>query len=72
MYPLLKSQDKLNRERYNDKIKIPNLPSNNSDTKYINEAIKYVNKNFKNNYGNTDNFIYPVTHKSAKKSWLIF
>ena len=69
LYSTLKSQDKLNRERYNDKIKIPKLPSNKSDSNYIKEAIKYVNKHFKNNYGNTDNFIYPVTHKTAKK-WL--
>jgi deoxyribodipyrimidine photolyase-related protein len=33
-------------------------------------AIKYVEKHFPNNYGNTDNaFNYPVTHKTAIK-WL--
>ena len=41
LYPTLKSKDKMNRERYNDKIKIPKLPSNKPDSKYINEAIKY-------------------------------
>jgi len=69
LYPTLKSKDKMNRERYNDKIKIPKLPSNKPDSKYINEAIKYVNKHFKKNYGTTDNFLYPISHKTAKK-WL--
>lgn len=69
LYPNLKSKDKMNREKYKDDIKIPKLPTNKSDQKYIKEAIKYVNQNFDSNYGNTDNFIYPVTHKTAKK-WM--
>ena len=69
LYPNLKSKDKMNRERYNDKIKIPKLPSNKSDKEYIKNAIKYVETHFGGNYGNTDNFIYPITHKTAKK-WL--
>lgn len=67
IYPNLKSQDKLNRDKYTDDIKIPKIPDNSSDEKYINEAIKYINKNFKNNYGNVNNFIYPISHKNAKK-----
>ena len=69
LYPTLKSKDKMNRQKFNDNIKIPNLPSNNSDNEYIKSAITYVNKHFKNNYGNTDNFIYPISHSTAKK-WL--
>lgn len=69
LYPTLKSKDKMNREKYKDDIKIPNLPSNKTDQKYIKEAIKYVNENFGSNYGNTDNFMYPVTHKTARK-WM--
>jgi deoxyribodipyrimidine photolyase-related protein len=69
LYPDLKSKDKMNREKYREEIKIPKVPSNKSDKKYIDEAIKYVKKNFNGNYGNTDNFVYPVTHKTAKK-WL--
>jgi deoxyribodipyrimidine photolyase-related protein len=38
--------------------------------KYIDEAIKYVNKHFKDNYGSLDNFIYPIDHLSSKK-WLL-
>lgn len=70
--PDVKSKDKENRKTIsaNTKLKIPKLPSLSSeDKKYINEAIKYVEKNFKDNYGNTDNIIFPVTHKSANK-WL--
>ena len=69
LYPTLKSKDKMNRQKFNDNVKIPKLPSNKSDNKYIKSAITYVNKHFKNNYGNTDNFIYPISHSTAKK-WL--
>ncbi len=69
LYPTLKSKDKLNRERLKKDITIPKLPSNNVDKKYISEAIKYVNKHFKDNYGNTENFIYPISHSNAKV-WL--
>jgi deoxyribodipyrimidine photolyase-related protein len=69
IYPKLKSMDKMNRERYNNE-KIPPLLSNSKkDYYYINEATKYVNKYFPNNYGNTTNFIYPISHNSAMK-WL--
>ena len=64
----MKSLDKSNRERYNTNVKYPQkIPSNKDDKNYINEAVLYVENNFPNNYGNTDNFIYPVTHKTAKK-----
>lgn len=69
LYPTLKSKDKMNRQRLKKDIEIPKLPSNKADNDYINPAIKYINKHFKSNYGNTQNFIYPVTHKTAKK-WL--
>jgi deoxyribodipyrimidine photolyase-related protein len=70
LYPKLKSLDKLNRNRYNNDIKIPDIPSNINDTKYIKEATQYVENHFPNNYGNTKNFIYPTTHKTAK-NWII-
>lgn len=69
LYPNLKSLDKYNREKYIDKD-IPILSKLSSiDNKYIEEAIIYVNKYFPNNYGNTNNFHYPISHKSALK-WL--
>ena len=67
--PNVKSRDKFNRDRLPKDKKIPKLPSNKKDNKYIKEAKKYVEKHFKNNYGNIDNFEFPVTHSTAKK-WL--
>jgi deoxyribodipyrimidine photolyase-related protein len=56
-------------------IKIPKLPpnQNKSDKKYIIESIKYIDKHFPNNYGssNIDDFVYPISHKVAKK-WLLY
>jgi deoxyribodipyrimidine photolyase-related protein len=61
----------MNRQKMPKNVKVPNLLSNSlkDDKKYIDEAVKYVNKNFKNNYGNTDNFQFPISHKVAEK-WL--
>lgn len=68
----VKSMDKLNRNKLPKNIKIPKIPNNNFDLKYINEAKKYVEKYFKNNYGNTDNFMFPVSFTTAKKFLLNF
>lgn len=65
--PDIKSQDSLNRKKVPKDIKIPSVLSNKS--KYIAPAIDHVNNHFAQNYGNTSNFIFPVTHKDAKK-WL--
>ena len=43
------------------------IGSNDNDTQYVKDAIKYVNKHCKTYYGNTSHFFYPVTHKTAKK-----
>jgi len=67
--PNIKSMDKENRNNMPKTVKIPKIPDNVKDSEYIDEAKKYVNKYFPNNYGNVDNFIYPVTHKTAK-NWL--
>jgi deoxyribodipyrimidine photolyase-related protein len=74
IYPKLKSMDKMNREVYKS-LSIPSMPKiGKTDNDYIKEAIKYVEKHFPNNYGNTNNekhyFNYPVTHKTAMK-WLL-
>jgi len=49
---------------------IPKFTSKSRD-KYLEEAIKYVNKKFNKNYGTCEisNFIYPITHEEASK-WL--
>lgn len=66
--PNIKSQDKYNRKKLPKNINVPkllNLKLNN----HIENAKSYVKKHFNNNYGNLDNFIYPITHKDVKK-WL--
>ena len=67
----IKSQDKQNREKIPKNISIPKIPPNKNtkDNKYIKEAKDYVEKNFKNNYGNVDNFQFHISHSMAKK-WL--
>ena len=62
------SFDKDNRNSLPNNIIIPKLPKVNND-EYIIEAKNYINKNFKNNYGSLDNFIYPIDHKTSIK-WL--
>jgi deoxyribodipyrimidine photolyase-related protein len=69
IYPKLKSLDKMNRKKYTDKKIIPLPKISMTDKYYIDEAIKYINKHFPNNYGNTNNFSYPITHETAMK-WL--
>jgi len=58
--------DKENRSPFDDSYETPKSPSINNN-KYVIEAKQYVNKYFGDNFGNTDNFIYPVTFKEAKK-----
>lgn len=66
--PSLKSLDKENRNAMPD-IPIPKIPSNDTDKNYIKKGIQYVKKYFNKNCGNVDNFIFPLTHKTAKK-WM--
>lgn len=63
--PKVKSQDKQNRQKMPKNLEVPKLPNVKND-KYLKEAIKYVELHFKDNYGSTDNFIYPTNHKEAK------
>jgi deoxyribodipyrimidine photolyase-related protein len=72
--PGIKSQDKDNRQTLKQTtiahISQPfENTGNNNSVEYIREAAIYVNKHFGTNYGTTDNFMYPVTHKDAKH-WL--
>jgi deoxyribodipyrimidine photolyase-related protein len=68
--PEIKSMDKENRKTaITDAIpKIPTLSA--TDRKFIDIGIAYT-KNFSDNYGNANNFMFPVTHATAKK-WLAF
>jgi deoxyribodipyrimidine photolyase-related protein len=65
--PDVKSTDKSNRKRMPKDMKIPPIPSNKNDYDYIKNASVYVNKNYKQNYGNTDDFQFPISHKTALK-----
>jgi deoxyribodipyrimidine photolyase-related protein len=63
------SFDSENRLPLPANIKVPETVSKVKSDKYIKEAIKYVNKNWSNNYGSLDHFIYPIDSK-ASKLWL--
>lgn len=65
------SFDKENRKKMPENTVVPKIPIliNKKSNKYIEEAIDYINKNFPNNYGSLDNFIYPINHKESKE-WL--
>ncbi len=70
--PDMKSQDKLNRNvMKNNKIVIkqPFKTASSYSSDYIKEAVQYVNKHFQNNHGDTNDIIFPITHKDAKQ-WL--
>lgn len=70
--PNIKSQDKNNRRIPSKNMKYPNLPKpyTKKEEKYVNEAIKYIDKHFNKNMGTTNNFCYPISHQTANK-WLI-
>lgn len=68
--PNIKSQDKDNRKKMPKGMFIPPLPNlSTEEKKYLDKAKKRVEKEFPNNYGNCDNFHFPITHKSAL-NWL--
>jgi len=61
------SYDRENRLNLPKDISVPDLPKVNKN-EYIKEATKYVEKHFKDNYGDI-NFIYPIDNKSSIE-WL--
>ena len=62
------SFDTENRQALPKNIKQPELLEIRKD-KYYKEACEYINKYFENNYGNTNEWIYPIDTKTAIK-WL--
>ena len=64
-----KSKDKDNRSKIPKKMinSIPELETNKNDENYIKKGKEIVMKKFSKNYGNTDNFKFPLTHKTAFK-----
>lgn len=65
----IKTQDKLNRNKMPDNIKVPDIPKLKDENNYVKNATRYIEKYFPNNVGNSNNFIFPITHKDAK-IWL--
>jgi len=62
------SFDTENRKSMPDNIVIPNVPKVKKDKYYI-DAKKYVEKHFPDNYGDTDEWNFPIDTKSSIK-WL--
>lgn len=60
------SFDPENREKLPNTVKIPSVPKLRTN-KFIKEAQKYIAKNFDQNPGNIDQFLYPTNSRSAKK-----
>ena len=61
------SYDSDNRKKLPKNIQLPNIPNyKDSNQNYIQEAKDYVESNFPNNPGVTENFFYPINHKQAK------
>ncbi|MCA6078403.1 cryptochrome/photolyase family protein [Fulvivirga sedimenti] len=62
------SFDDENRKKLPSSVEIPGkyIPRTND---YLTEAITYVERNFPDNPGIVENFVYPVTHLQAKE-WL--
>jgi len=58
------SFDAENRKKFPKQINIPPIPKFNNE--FISEAADYVEKNFEDNPGNTENFIYPTDHNEAE------
>lgn len=67
----VKSKDKDNRKGMpSSGLVVPPLPPNTSDKKYIEFGKnRVVEAKLNKNYGTTDDFQFPLTHKTAKK-WL--
>lgn len=63
--------DTANRKKLPKDIRIPPIYKGRANI-VIEEATKYVNKNFKSNPGSSENFFYPINSKQAKDSFHTF
>lgn len=59
------SYDDQNRKKLPATEKVPEFKKYNS--KFVKEAINYVEKKYNKNYGTSENFFYPTTHEESKK-----
>tara|TARA_Y100001968_G_scaffold166420_1_gene152460 strand:+ start:214 stop:1539 length:1326 start_codon:yes stop_codon:yes gene_type:complete len=62
------SFDKMNRKKLPDSVKVPEI-STIKTNKFLENAKKEVSSNYKDYYGNTEKFNYPITHADAE-AWL--
>ena len=62
------SYDSENRKPFLKDQKEEFFPKNNT-SKYIKEATLYIEKHFHDNFGSSENFIYPIDHNGANE-WL--
>ncbi|UII22561.1 cryptochrome/photolyase family protein [Fulvivirga ligni] len=60
------SFDEENRKKLPKDVSIP-APYQPQKNHYVSEAIEYVESNYGDNYGDSENFHYPVTHYQAEK-----
>jgi deoxyribodipyrimidine photolyase-related protein len=64
------SFDSENRKKMPKNVKIPDLPVFKNP--FVEEAKAYVEEHFAENYGTTDHFVFPVTHRQAEKMLDVF
>ena len=62
------SFDKMNRKKLPNSIEVPRVP-NIKTSRLLDNAKKEVSINYKDYYGSTENFNYPLSHKDAEE-WL--
>ncbi len=62
------SFDKMNRKKLPNSIKVPSIP-NIKTNKFLDIAKKEVSINYKDYYGSTGKFNYPISHQDAEE-WL--
>ena len=66
------SFDEENRKKFDSKVKIPENVKFEFDEKLHSENSKLVGKYFKDNYGNLDDFNFPINSKQAKIAFQYF
>ena len=62
------SFDKMNRKKLPNSIEVPTIPTIKTN-RFLDKAKKEVSINYKDYYGSTENFNYPLSHKDAEE-WL--
>ncbi len=62
------SFDKMNRKKLPNSIEVPRIPTIKTN-RFLDKAKKEVSINYKDYYGSTENFNYPLSHKEAEE-WL--